>query len=471
MEAGIRPRIGCLAALGCAVAALLLGPPSASAGVNGECPPIADKPEAVPHVDYEGVQHMTYCYGPISIRPGQNIIKFRPAVDGDGTELWPQQDGYITRFDPELIYADGSVPGVDVVHLHHAVWSVNGGLQFAAGEEKTINQLPEGFGWPSKPTDTWVLNDMLHDLIAQPAEVYVVWRVDFVPSTSPDAASIRPVRTRWLDVAGNPSIYPVFDSLRGRGANGRYTFPDQAPPEDRFPCGFNGRPADSHGCLGNAQGWTANQDLTLIGTAGHLHPGGLNTQLRATRGAQTNTLFTSSAFYYEPAGAVSWDVAMGATPESWRVQLEAGDRLTVHTTYDSERADWYEVMGIMPVAVYNGHDVGGKDALDPTIPQTEALTHGHLAENDNHGGGRRARRTRCRSGVRRRRTTRSTSGRSPTKEIRAPVRACRRSSPVRRSPSEATTRLRASTPSTRSPRVRLPATPRPGSPTRSRTGR
>ena len=58
----------------------------------------------------------------------------------------------------------------------------------------------------------------------------------------------------------------------------------------------------------------------------------------------------------------------------------------MHTTYDSDRADWYEVMGIMPVAVYDGTDVGGQDAKDPAIPQDDALTHGHLAENDNHGG-------------------------------------------------------------------------------------
>ena len=94
--------------------------------------------------------------------------------------------------------------------------------------------------------------------------------------------------------------------------------------------------------------------MTLIGTAGHLHPGGLDTQLRDTRGGQTNTLFTSDAHYYEPAGEVSWDVAMGATPPSWRVQVKAGDTVSVHATYDTRRADWYEVMGIMPVAVYNG---------------------------------------------------------------------------------------------------------------------
>ena len=60
--------------------------------------------------------------------------------------------------------------------------------------------------------------------------------------------------------------------------------------------------------------------------------------------------------------------------------------MSVHATYDTSRADWYEVMGIMPVAVYNGTDVGGKDAQANDIPQDEVLTHSHLAENDNHGG-------------------------------------------------------------------------------------
>ena len=95
--------------------------------------------------------------------------------------------GYITRFDPEFIYADGTVPRVDVLHLHHAVWAVNGAPQFAVGEEKTVQQLPQGFGWRSHPGDTWILNDMLHDLVAQPAQVYVVWRIDFVPDTAPAA--------------------------------------------------------------------------------------------------------------------------------------------------------------------------------------------------------------------------------------------------------------------------------------------
>jgi plastocyanin len=46
-------------------------------------------------------------------------------------------------------------------------------------------------------------------------------------------------------------------------------------------------------------------------------------------------------------------------------------------------------MGIMPVAVYDGTlpgDPDVKDAQANDIPQNEILTHGHLSENDNHGG-------------------------------------------------------------------------------------
>src|SRR5215213_256715 len=172
-----------LAAFGLALLALLVSSPTARAGVvegdgPGECPTIVDKPDAVPHVAYDDVQHLTYCYGPMTIRPGQNTINIRQAKDGDGNKLWPQDpdgggpltgNGYITRFDPEFVYADGSVPRVDVLHLHHAFWGVNGSPQFAAGEEKTIQQLPQGFGWPTHPSDNWFLNDMLHELLAQPA--------------------------------------------------------------------------------------------------------------------------------------------------------------------------------------------------------------------------------------------------------------------------------------------------------------
>ena len=40
----------------------------------------------------------------------------------------------------------------------------------------------------------------------------------------------------------------------------------------------------------------------------------------------------------------------------------------------------------MPVAVYDGVDAGGVGAFSKQIPQNGVLTHGHLDENNNHGG-------------------------------------------------------------------------------------
>ena len=215
-----------LVAFGTLGALLLPNSATSATLTTPHCPPIANKPHQVPHVHYDGIQHLTYCYGPISIQPGQNFIRL------NATNLFPTIPGYITRFDPELVYPSGRVPRVDMLHLHHAVWVVNGNPQFAVGEEKTISQLPRGFGWRSLPTDTWLINDMLHDLTPEPATVYVVWRIDFVPLTAPSAASIHPVHTQWMSVAGpdqqvgiSSRIYPVFNALRGMGQNGRYTFP------------------------------------------------------------------------------------------------------------------------------------------------------------------------------------------------------------------------------------------------------
>src|SRR4051794_29213249 len=357
----------------CALSALALVSPGAQAG-SSACPDIKNKPDQTPHVNYAGVQHLTYCV-PVHVQPGQNDIRF------NATNLFPSVPGYITRFDPELVYDDGTVPRVDVVHLHHAAWIVNGGPQFAAGEEKTITQLPQGFGWRSLPSDSWFLNDMLHDLTGQAADVQIVWGIDFVPDTSPDAAAMKTVSTKWMDASGpsprvgiSSQLYPVFNALKGWGSHGKYTFPDQASTAQKA-------------YVGPYQSWTPSHPVTLIGTAGHLHPGGLHTDLEVDRGSSHRRIFRSSAHYYEPAGAVSWDVAMKATPADWRVKLQTGDTLSVHATYDTKNASWYEVMGIMPVAVYNGTDVGGVDAFDPSLDRTGVLTHSHLNENRHHGGG------------------------------------------------------------------------------------
>jgi plastocyanin len=196
-----------------------------------------------------------------------------------------------------------------------------------------------------------------------------------VPDTEPAAAAIKRVHTLWLDVAGFRA-YPVFDAKQTFGRKGRFTFPDMA------------RTPASRRAIGPAHQYVAPHDMTLVFTAGHLHPGGLYTDLNVTRGGKTVKLFRSVAKYYEPAGAVSWDVSMTATKPDWRVQVKKGDILSVSGTYDTKRASWYEVMAIMPTAVYDGSDAGGVDPFVTPPDTTGIVTHGHLPENDVHGGGK-----------------------------------------------------------------------------------
>jgi hypothetical protein len=313
-----------------------------------------------------GAQVLKYRFGPMTIQPGQNLINV------DVQQQRPNVDGWIVGFRPGLVYADGGKsPSVDVVHLHHAVWLVGDpGAQlkptFAAGEEKTYFGTPAGFGWRYTTQQTWIINHMIHDLTAAPQRVFITYTLYFIPDTAPEAAGITRVDTQWMDVQG-VKPYPVFNALRGTGTKGKLTYPDQVK---------SAYAAD--GVVRNR--WVADHDGTLVATAGHLHPGGLWTDLNVTRDGRTVRLFRSRANYFEPTGAVSWDVAMSATAPDWRVAIKTGDVLSVNATYDTTRASWYEVMGIMPVAMTEQPD-GGVDPFTEAVDQTDYLTHGRLSEN------------------------------------------------------------------------------------------
>ncbi len=304
---------------------------------------------------------LTYRFGPIHVSPGQNTIELA------GNDLKPPVDGWITGFKPNLTYENGVVPRVDVVHLHHGVWLSNYAPLFAAGEEKTVLRAPPGYGWRYRTSDQWVMNHMIHNLTPTPADVYIDYELEFVRDGTPEAAAMREVRPLWLDVR-NGAFYPVFDVHRGAGGrDGRYTFPDESRERDS-----------------SRHRLTIQEDGVLVATGGHLHPGGLWTDLYLERGGRKVRLFRSRAKYFEPAGAVSWDVAMEVTRPDWRVGVKAGDVLSVNATYDSRRASWYEAMGIMQVAFNPGGS--GPDPFSVDVDVRGLLTHGHLNENRNHGG-------------------------------------------------------------------------------------
>jgi plastocyanin len=339
--------------------------PAAAGALPGSRVPLNKRIKAV---SYSGIQHLHFVYGPVDILPGQNDIEFHPNFEK------PKVPGYITRFKPNLVYSGThKVPRVDVIHLHHGVWLMKGYPTFAAGEEKTTLQLPRGYGYHYDPSDRWIMNYMLHNLTPTPKKVSITYDIDFVPDSAAAAKSLKPAHPLWMDVAGI-AAYPVFNAYRGQGKHGKFTFPNQA------------RTADQKAAIGGAHEFTWNHDATLLGTAGHLHPGGLYTDMKVTRGARTKELFRSQARYFEPAGAVSWDVSMTATKPSWKVAVKSGDRLGISATYDTRNASWYEVMGIMVLWYADGTTPGAKDPFKSKVDWHGYLTHGHLAENNNHGG-------------------------------------------------------------------------------------
>ena len=309
--------------------AVTRAPAATAAGDSGSS---ADTPD---------VQHLTFSYGPLDIRPGQNVIE-----TSNTAIKQPTVDGWIVGFRPNLKLKDGTTPPVDQIHLHHGVWANVARLDrtalfperfFAVGEEKTALTFPAGYAYPYRTTDRWYLNYMIHNLTATPYQVSITYDVDFIPATAPAADHLQAAYPVWMDVE-NGSIYPVFDVLKGSGTGGTMTFPDDA--------------TDPYGTGKQKNEWTVDRPGVLIHTFGHLHPGGLHVDLSLQRpGASaasgsaaakavegdTAHLFRSTAKYYEPAGAVSWDVSMTATRDDWKVAVKPGDVLKISATYDTSR--------------------------------------------------------------------------------------------------------------------------------------
>jgi hypothetical protein len=236
-------------------------------------------------------RRMRFTYGPIAVKPGQNDVLIGPV-----TIEKPNMDGYITRFKPNLVRADGTVPPVEQVHLHHGTWlaepEYGSGPFFAAGEEKTVGPWPRGYGMPIKQSDTWLLLYMVHSAVSQPMETYITYEIDFVPQADADEIGLKPAVPVWLDV--RPSGYPVFNVQRKFGGpDGECTWPKEECAEfDPFGKPFVGQGQPGNGLgedlelpkAGEKFGRIENfQGGTLIGIGGHLHPGGLTNDIDLVR--------------------------------------------------------------------------------------------------------------------------------------------------------------------------------------------
>lgn len=352
-------------------------------------------------------RRLRFVFGPIHTKPGQNDVLIEPV-----TIAKPAFDGYVVRFEPNLVDATGKVPGVHEIHLHHAVWlnvtdNYGNGKNpfFGVGEEKTILNFPAGntpttqdqrFGLPVRATDTWQILYMIHNQFPAPTELFITYELDIIPKQAAELTwGIKPVYPIWLDV--RPSFYPVFNTKRNFPASGATTctWPTQNCA-DHDPWGQQtwnqcgnppcGSPPDNTFQLPAAGGGfgrvTNFQGGTLVHIAGHLHPGGLTVEVDLERsGEAPRRIFTSEGVYWNHADHVSrngpptsWDMSMtvAGLPE-WGVRVQPNDKFRIRATYDVAEQSTYENMGIA-VAWIAPHEVDDDQNVIPTAPGLNPFT-------------------------------------------------------------------------------------------------
>ena len=116
-----------------------------------------------------GARKMRFKFGPVRINPGQNTISITPNT------LRPPTGGYITSFKPDLTYVNGKVPPRrrDPPAPRRVADQAATCPTWAAGEEKTISACRRATAGTTDPTDQWLLNHMIHNLIPTPTRVYI----------------------------------------------------------------------------------------------------------------------------------------------------------------------------------------------------------------------------------------------------------------------------------------------------------
>jgi hypothetical protein len=354
-----------------------------------------------------------FTYGPITVKPGQSDVLLGPV-----TIEKPAYDGFITRFQPDLVDKSGQAPGIHTVHLHHATWlnaypSYGNGPFFAAGEEKTILPFPKGYGMHVGAMDQWLLLYMVHSEQAQPEEVYITYDIDYVAEADAEKIGIVPAKPVWLDVQNQPihkdapetGGNPVFNVQKGFGHYSK-DFGQRVcswPEENCSRFDVYGDVTPQQGKPVNVPGadWKVTKDMagTLVTMGGHLHPGGLADVVSLVRDGVEKPIHISDAIYwkrgvgFDPitgahhegrtmarAGGPpnSWDFSMTGTGAflDWKVKIQKGDILRLNAVYDTEMASWYENMGIVMawVAPKDPHGPEGIDifednvTIDPGVP-------------------------------------------------------------------------------------------------------
>ena len=285
-----------------------------------------------------------FWFGPYTVPPGHDLNRIDVNI--------PLANGLATWIEPHVLDAVTlKEPRHQLLHIHHSHWFAldpgnkedtyfdhNTEWIFGNGDEETRADFelrsaadPHGpiYGQYISATNPQVMIYMLHNKTSQPQAVYIVLKVHFIHGTMAQLNAL-PGRP-YHDVAGVlfGRTYNVPRRPHGRGV---YEVARDAS-----------KPIE----------WTSTVDGTMIGTGGHLHPGGLRVVVENYgsgqhpcpndgRGYGGTTLLSSDAIFRK--APLSEDFQMQVTDPRWRAPIHKGDRIRISGTYENRDHAWYEVM-------------------------------------------------------------------------------------------------------------------------------
>jgi hypothetical protein len=249
----------------------------------------------------------------------------------------PCQNCYITSFQPNLVYPDGSTANVTNpdgsptqrgVMLHHAVftnqfrsdatcgssetlWGLAGERFFASGNERTTIRFPAGYGYRVRWWDSWNLLVDLMNHETQSQSVYLEVTYTYTSASDP----VEPLKPVWLDIDNcGDSEYSILGGI---------------------PALFS----DTH------WDWNVNVPGDVMAAAGHVHGHGV--AVEATNESQGATSICRSVATLDPINAHLIRSMSTCTADTGPLaHVNLGDTVRLHSEYLSTHpAD--DVMGIM----------------------------------------------------------------------------------------------------------------------------
>ena len=288
---------------------------------------------------------LRYYFGPYNVPPGQDANR----VDID----LPVYDGYIVSIEPGMKRVENlTEPGRQEAHIHHAHWFgldpgneednyTKGNTEwiFGNGDEETKADFSErSDAEPNGPiygqyvgrAGPQLMIYMLHNKTSQPLNVWISLEVTFIHGTKQE-----------LKAKGGRPYHDISGVLFGR----TFDVPRQPDGDGMWMEGKDTKPIE----------WTSTVDGTMIGTGGHLHPGGLTVHVENMgpkdnpcpndrRGVQGGTLLYRGDALFRNGVRFSEDYQMKVTHPNWRAPIRKGDRIRITGVYENKDHAWYTAM-------------------------------------------------------------------------------------------------------------------------------